>query len=157
MKRIYLFPMLLSLCVISCDRGAKENPSDTALERLMKGNERFVQNQPIYQNRSEEFRKKRMQKTYPFAIIVASSSSRASPEIIFDQGLGELFVIRTAGNVICPSQMDSVRYALTHFSPDLVLVVGEQDSGVVNAVLEGNTEAIPAIAKKIQPAVSMVR
>jgi len=107
-----------------------------ALDRLREGNRRFVANtrgeglntqlRPAQVADSQE----------PFAIILGCSDSRVPAEIIFDQGLGDLFVIRVAGNIVAPSQIGSVEFAATTFATRLVVILGHSQCGAVHATLE---------------------
>ena len=132
-------------------------PSQNALERLIKGNERYVNNKSAHPNRSEERRKKIASKQSPYAIIVGCSDSRVSPEIIFDEGLGDLFIVRIAGNVIGPIELDSIEYSALHLNPSIILVLGHENCGAVDAVMENKTANIEMIAKLIEPAAKQAR
>ena len=122
------------------------------LELLMKGNERYVQDKSEHPNRSIERRQSISSKQEPFAIIVGCSDSRVAPEIIFDQGIGDLFVVRVAGNVIGPIELESIEYAAEYLHASLILVLGHENCGAVNAVLSGQTEDIESIAAKVEKA-----
>jgi len=124
-----------------------------ALDQLKAGNQRFVQNQPIDPNRSPERRQQVSQGQTPFATVVGCSDSRVAPELIFDQGLGDLFIVRVAGNVVGPLEIDSIEYAADVVRTPLVVVLGHERCGAVTAVLAGQTKDIEALAKQIEPAV----
>jgi len=104
-------------------------------------------------NQGEKRRLSITDKQEPFAVIVACADSRVAPEIIFDQGLGDLFVIRVAGNIVGPFEMSSIFYAVEHLHSSIIVVVGHQNCGAVGAVVTNNTDDIPFIARLIQPAV----
>ncbi|MGK3961987.1 carbonic anhydrase [Sorangium sp. So ce118] len=110
--------------------------ADQALQRLMEGNRRFVDN-----NRSEHVvlgqraRAALVDGQQPFAIILSCSDSRVPAELIFDQGLGDLFVIRVAGNVVAPSLVGSVEFAAAAFGTRLAVVVGHSRCGAIKATL----------------------
>jgi len=112
-------------------------PAGDALDRLQEGNRRFVAGtqssdaEPHFLRRSEIVAKQN-----PFAIILGCSDSRVPAEIVFDQGLGDLFVIRVAGNIVAPSQIGSVEFAATRFGTPLVVVLGHSQCGAVLATLE---------------------
>jgi carbonic anhydrase len=89
----------------------------------------------------------------PFAVILGCSDSRVSPEIVFDQGVGDLFVVRNAGNVISDIEMNSIEYAVKVLKASVILVLGHENCGAVTAVVEGQAAAIPAVAALIEPAV----
>ena len=132
-----------------------------ALERLRAGNRRFAEG-----NLSSEIlasparRNKLIVDQKPFAIILGCSDSRVPGEIIFDQGLGDLFVIRVAGNVVAPSQIGSIEYAAEQFECKLVVVLGHSNCGAVIATLEQlqrpdatRSPNLRSIVGRIQPSV----
>ncbi|MFM1891526.1 MAG: hypothetical protein RLZ44_603 [Pseudomonadota bacterium] len=132
-----------------------------ALQRLKAGNQRFVAGV-----RGAETLVKQMQRAdfikgqAPFAIILGCSDSRVPAEIVFDQGLGDLFVIRVAGNIVAPSQIGSVEFAVEKFGTPLVVVLGHSRCGAVTATLDdlerpsGSTSSnILSIVSRIRPAV----
>ena len=109
----------------------------TALERLREGNRRFVEG--VKQGSSLTGPARRYELTAgqePFAIVLGCSDSRVPAEIVFDQGLGDLFVIRVAGNIVAPSQVGSVEFAVERFDTRLVVVLGHSSCGAVLATLE---------------------
>jgi len=107
-----------------------------ALNRLRAGNRRFVTN-TRGANAKPPLRPAQVADGQePFAIILGCSDSRVPAEIIFDQGLGDLFVIRVAGNIVAPSQIGSVEYAATTFGTRLVVVMGHSQCGAIHATLE---------------------
>ncbi len=108
-----------------------------ALDRLREGNRRFASGtcrRDSHLSHSQRVEMAKGQK--PFAIILGCSDSRVPTEIIFDQGLGDLFVIRVAGNIVAPSQVDSVEFAATRFGARLIVVLGHSQCGAVQATLE---------------------
>lgn len=135
--------------------------ADEALQRLKDGNQRFLAGE-----RSDESFIKQLQKAElvegqaPFAIILGCSDSRVPAEIIFDQGLGDLFVIRVAGNIVAPSQIGSVEFAVELFGTPLVVVLGHSKCGAVMATLNDlehpSKEAsanVMSIVNRIKPTV----
>ncbi len=136
-------------------------PAREALERLREGNQRFVANtqgsgtfpgstRPADVATSQQ----------PFAIILGCSDSRVPAEIVFDQGLGDLFVIRVAGNIVAPSQVGSVEFAATRFSTRLVVVLGHTQCGAILATLEelrrpreDQSRNLRAIVDRVRPSV----
>jgi len=129
--------------------------SDQALKELMGGNERFVASNLTHPNQSASRRSEVAGGQHPFAIILACADSRLSPEIIFDQGLGDLFVIRVAGNIIDDAILGSIEYAAAHLHSPLMVVLGHSNCGAVGAtVAGGDLEGhLPSLAQAIQPAV----
>ena len=132
-----------------------------ALERLQDGNRRFVSD---VQGRgalaSQTRRSELVAEQNPFAVILGCSDSRVPAEIIFDQGLGDLFVIRVAGNIVAPSQIGSIEFAVEQFGTPLVLVLGHSECGAVQAALqdlkrpiEHRSPNLHSIVSRIQPAV----
>ena len=108
-----------------------------ALERLRTGNHRFredIKQKSVLPSQSRRIAL--IEGQNPFAIILGCSDSRVPAEIIFDQGLGDLFVIRVAGNIVAPSQVGSVEYAAEHFGTKLVVVMGHSRCGAVTATLK---------------------
>ncbi len=124
-----------------------------ALQRLLEGNQRYVHDQLTHPDRSLLRREEIQQGQNPFATILGCSDSRVSPEIIFDQGLGDLFIVRVAGNVIGPIEQDSVDYSIRYLGSSLVLVMGHESCGAVTAVFDGKTGDIEEIARLIKPAI----
>ena len=132
-----------------------------ALRRLQAGNRRFASGAASGDTRTSETRRAELLGgQHPFAIILGCSDSRVPAEIVFDQGLGDLFVIRVAGNVVAPSQIGSVEFAAEQFGTRLVVVLGHSQCGAVAATLEQlerPTEArspnLKAIVDRIRPSV----
>lgn len=133
-----------------------------ALAALMTGNQRYVAGQSnIEEAIGKERRAELVAGQAPFAIILGCSDSRVPAEIIFDQGLGDLFVIRVAGNVVAPSQIGSVEFAAEAFGTRLVVVLGHSMCGAVTATLqqleqptEGRSLNLRSIVDRIEPAVA---
>lgn len=112
-------------------------PSNEALERLRQGNRRFVAEVHGHESLTSESRRRELTDGQePFAIILGCSDSRVPAEIVFDQGLGDLFVIRVAGNIVAPSQVGSVEFAAERFHTRLVVVLGHSSCGAILATLE---------------------
>ncbi len=133
-----------------------------ALERLREGNRRFATDYRASDEAQTSPTRRRELVTgqEPFAIILGCSDARVPAEIIFDQGLGDLFVIRVAGNVVAPSQIDSVEFAATQFSTPLVVVLGHSQCGAVLATMEelrepgdSRSRNLRSIVDRIRPAV----
>ncbi len=132
-----------------------------ALQRLREGNRRFVSGAPSTEGVSSLTRRAELVAgQQPFAIILGCSDSRVPAEIVFDQGLGDLFVIRVAGNIVAPSQIGSVEFAAERFGTRLVVVLGHSQCGAVIATLEelrraGETQSrnLRSIVDRIRPSV----
>ena len=131
-----------------------------SLKKLKEGNERFVQGQSTQTIQSIiSQRNASVEGQKPFAVILGCSDSRVPAELVFDQGLGDLFVIRVAGNVVAPSQIGSVEYAVSMFGTPLVVVLGHSNCGAVDATIqaiknpdEPASISIQSIVKRIKPA-----
>ncbi|MBR6365984.1 MAG: carbonic anhydrase [Lachnospiraceae bacterium] len=129
--------------------------ADEAIQRLNEGNARFVaqecQNIDTSIGRLKAFAEKGQR---PYAIVVACADSRVIPEVIFDAQIGDLFVIRVAGNVIDNHQLGSIEYAAEHLGTGLVCVLGHTHCGAIDAVLQGHSgEYIQYIARRIEQAI----
>jgi carbonic anhydrase len=108
-----------------------------ALDRLRDGNQRFISNYRSSDGGSSQARRSAVANAQePFAIVLGCSDSRVPAEIVFDQGLGDLFVIRVAGNIVAPSQVGSVEFAAERFGTRLVVVLGHSNCGAILATLE---------------------
>ena len=124
------------------------------IEKLKAGNDRFVKNKRENQNFPKQ-REELSKGQHPYCIVLTCSDSRVAPEYIFDEELGKLFVVRTAGNVIDSAAMGSIEYAAEHLHATMLLVLGHESCGAVKASLEGETPSpyINSIIHKIKPAV----
>jgi carbonic anhydrase len=134
-------------------------PANEALDRLREGNRRFAAglrsvDALLSQMRRGDF----VEAQQPFAVIIGCSDSRVPVEIVFDQGLGDLFVIRVAGNIVAPSQIGSVEFAAERFGTRLVVVMGHTHCGAVTATLEelqrpteNRSQNLRSIVDRIRP------
>lgn len=137
------------------DSEATSTTPDDALQRLLVGNARFVGGHARHPHQSPERRAELSGTQAPIAVVLGCADSRVPPEIIFDQGLGDLFVLRVAGNVIDDMVLGSIEYAVVHLDARLVMVLGHTQCAAVTATalgdgLEGH---ITNLARAIQPAV----
>ncbi len=129
-----------------------------ALAKLKEGNQRFVHGETIHDIDSiSSQRIEALQEQHPFAIVLGCSDSRVPAELVFDQGLGDLFVIRVAGNIAAPSQIGSIEYAVTHFGSRLVVVLGHADCGAIHATIEAINQPEDQLSDNIQSIVKRVR
>lgn len=110
--------------------------SDEAITRLLEGNARYVEAKMSHPDQSLARRTEVAKGQHPFAIILTCADSRVSPEILFDQGLGDLFVLRVAGNVVDDGILGSIEYGVGEFGTPLVMVLGHERCGAVKATLE---------------------
>lgn len=133
-------------------------PGPEALERLREGNRRFASNLSATEAIVTAGRRLELvTRQEPCAIILGCSDSRVPAEIVFDQGLGELFVIRVAGNIVAPSQVGSVEFAAARFGTRLVVVLGHSQCGAVLATLEELRRPTEAQSRNLQAIVDRVR
>lgn len=107
------------------------------LQTMMEGNLRFTAHAPMHPDESTHRMLEVAKGQHPFAVVVCCSDSRVSPELIFDQGLGDLFVIRTAGNVLGGIEIGSIEYAVEHLGVHEVMVMGHESCGAVSAMQSG--------------------
>ncbi len=128
-----------------------------ALAKLREGNQRFAAGTPTIQSQLGLKREKLTDGQEPFAIILGCSDSRVPAEIVFDQGLGDLFVIRVAGNIVAPSQIGSVEFAATSFGTRLVVVLGHSQCGAIHATLQQLLEPSSQRSKNLRSIVEFVR
>jgi carbonic anhydrase len=135
--------------------------AEEAITRLKEGNRRFVDGvRSIETILKQQQRADLVDSQAPFAIVLGCSDSRVPAELVFDQGLGDLFVIRIAGNIVAPSQIGSVEFAVEQFETPLVVILGHSMCGAVSATieqLEGSTKEnssnVLSIVNRIRPAV----
>lgn len=139
---------MLALCQVYAQRSPQE-----ALQTLIEGNERFSNDKSLHPDRTSERREETAEKQEPFAVILGCSDSRVAPEIIFDQGIGDLFIVRVAGNVVGAIEMASIEYSAIYLHSCLVIVLGHESCGAVKAVMAGTVKNIEPVAKLIQPAI----
>lgn len=139
-------------------------PASEALQRLRDGNYRFAHGEENnLQSVNQARRAELVDGQSPFAVIVACSDSRVPVELLFDQGLGDLFVIRVAGNIVAPSQIGSVEFAAAQLGTKLVVVLGHSNCGAVEATLkelskqqETRSPNLQSIVNRIRPAVELL-
>jgi carbonic anhydrase len=132
-------------------------PAAMALERLQQGNERFVSGHPTTKDLVHD-RQALVNGQHPYAVVVACSDSRVAPEAIFDASLGDLFVVRVAGNVVDDDVLGSIEYAAMHLHCRLVLMLGHDGCGAVQATLTGDSAPhVIALAHHIEPAAKVAK
>jgi len=133
-----------------------------ALDRLREGNRRFAAGTSNSPELSQARRAELAESQEPFAIVLGCSDSRVPAEIVFDQGLGDLFVIRVAGNIVAPSQVGSIEFAAARFGTRLVVVMGHSGCGAVVATLEDlrspgpQSRNLRSIVDRVRPSVQKV-
>jgi carbonic anhydrase len=134
-------------------------PPDAALARLLEGNQHFVAGTAAHPRQSAERRTTLAEGQHPFAIVLTCADSRVAPELYFDQGLGDLFVLRNAGNVLDDHIIGSIEYAVEHLHATLIIVVGHAQCGAVSAAVAGGRAPghIHTLVESIQPAVELAQ
>ncbi|HSI63197.1 MAG TPA: carbonic anhydrase [Candidatus Saccharimonadia bacterium] len=131
-----------------------------ALNLLKEGNARFVEDKLKHPHQSSTSREKLATSQHPFAIVLGCADSRTSPELVFDQGLGDLFVLRVAGNVLNDETLGSIEYAVEHLGSPLIVVLAHERCGAVKAArdtIAAHATApghIQSLVKAIEPAVA---
>ena len=157
MKKVFLLSLMLFAFGLkaSASGHAEGIPADEALAKLKAGNQRFVQMKQQHPDESLERRKEMREGQHPFAAILSCSDSRVPLELIFDQGFGDLFEIKNAGNVLDKHVVGSIEYAVMHAGVKLVVIMGHQDCGAVAATLSGkyDTKFIKSLEDSIKPAI----
>jgi len=133
--------------------------ADEALKRLVEGNKRYVFGKLMHPNQTRVRRGEVEGGQHPFAIVLGCSDSRVPPEVVFDQGLGDLFVVRVAGNIVDDIVLGSIEYAAEHLHAPLVMVLGHSNCGAVGATVKGGelTGHLPGIVDAIRPAVEKTK
>ncbi len=158
-----LWRLILPVLLISTPSGA-DHPrpavkSDQALEELLQGNKRFVSGKMKRPHQTAARRVALSKGQSPFAIILCCADSRVPPEILFDQGLGDLFVIRVAGNILDDANLASIEYAAEHLGVGLMMVLGHEKCGAVSATVNGGKLPghLGSLVQAIKPAVDECR
>lgn len=156
MRNIFLCAIILCVA-FSANVVAKEVhlKAGDSLKILKAGNARFVESKLIHPNQSLERRNELVAGQAPKAVVISCSDSRVPPELVFDQGLGDLFVVRVAGNILNNENIGSVEYAVEHTGAPLVVVLGHKKCGAVAAAVKGGDIPghIKSITDAIEPAV----
>lgn len=150
MKTVWIIFLIVGLQVFA------DHPQ-VEIKRLIEGNKRFQNNEQECLSYPEEVRKASVKGQDPFAIILGCADSRVAPEIIFDQGIGDLFVVRVAGNILTKAGLESIWFAVEKLHSNVIVVLGHEGCGAVNAVVQGGAQKIPLIEKAIEPAVVSAR
>lgn len=130
--------------------------SDQALQMLIEGNRRYTNGKAEHPHQSGERRAEVLAGQHPFVILLSCSDSRVPPEVFFDQGIGDLFIIRNAGNIVDDVVLGSIEYAAEHLGVPLVMVLGHTKCGAVTATVQGGEVPghIGSIVETIKPAVA---
>jgi carbonic anhydrase len=150
--------MLFALPLLSLS-GVETKPAKKPLERLIEGNNRYVSSTTVCHEDWTAKRTALIENQKPYAVIVTCSDSRVPPEIVFDQTLGDLFIVRVAGNVVDDFAIGSIEYGVNVLGADLVLVLGHSNCGAVDAALKGMKfdNHIQEIINEMQPAIAATK
>ena len=158
MKRIGILVCSLFMLGPASER-QKDLTPEQALAQLLAGNKRYVSSQLKHPHQDLNRRHDLEKSQHPFACILSCSDSRVAPEIVFDEGLGDLFVVRVAGNIVDSAVTGSIEYAVEHLGTPIVLVMGHERCGAVQATIEGGEPKthIQSLAEAIAPAVASAK
>lgn len=150
----------LGAAALATTPAASATPASTdAWNRLLEGNARFVEGRQIHPHATGHWREQLVDGQHPFACVLGCADSRVPPEIVFDDGLGDIFTIRAAGEVLDSSVIGSIEYAVEHLHVPLVVVLGHANCGAVSATIDvvrgkGHvTGDISTLVRTIEPAV----
>ncbi|WP_341732911.1 carbonic anhydrase [Microcoleus sp. EPA2] len=133
--------------------------SDAALQKLMDGNRRYIEQKRTFPDQARSRIVELAKGQHPFAIVLCCSDSRVVPEILFDQGLGDLFDIRVAGNVLDDAVIGTMEYGVAELGTPLVIILGHEHCGAVKAALDGKPVPgkVGSLVAAIQPAVDSIK
>lgn len=162
MRKIVAGIAAASLALVSVYALAEEKggvSAADALKRLKEGNARYAQGKMAHPACDAPTRAEIAQSQHPFAIVLGCSDSRVAPEVLFDLGMGDLFVVRTAGNLIDDVVLGSIEYAAEHLGTPLVVVLGHERCGAVKATAAGGEAPghLAALVKAIEPSVEKAK
>lgn len=145
MKAKIAILVMIIFSVISCKKNNDQKIINTNkisdLQQLISGNQRFLEEKTIHPHQNKKTVLANQDGQKPFAVVVTCSDSRVSPEIVFDQGIGDLFVIRNAGNLISDIDMGSIEYAVEHLDTKLIVVLGHTECGAIKAYINDKNGA----------------
>ena len=149
-------------CITLCSNwgiAADALTGEQALQKLVEGNQRYVTNAATHPDQTPERRAEVAKGQKPFAIVLTCADSRVGPEVLFDQGLGDLFVVRNAGNVLDDHTIGSIEYAVEHLHTPLIVVLGHSQCGAVSAAVAGGEAPghIRSVVEAIEPAVEAAK
>jgi carbonic anhydrase len=151
-KKSLLYLLLIS-ALAACNH--TENTNLTPLQKLEEGNKRFASGKPMHPDETLERLRELKKGQHPFAIVVSCSDSRVPAELVFDQGLGDIFSVRTAGNIMGDYELGSLEYAIEHLDCKLIVVMGHKDCGAIKAFINskghyGHSDHIKKIIEYIE-------
>ena len=164
MKTTFKFALISTLfgiiaLAVGADHPVASVSADAALAKLKEGNARFVSSKVSQGKPTAARRAEIAQGQHPFAIILGCADSRTSPEIIFDQNIGDIFVDRNAGNLVDDHTLGTIEYGVEHLGVRLIVVLGHERCGAVQAAVASDTAPghIQSLVRDIQPAVQAVK
>ena len=145
--------------VLAAEHPVASVSADAALAKLKEGNLRFASSDVSQSKPTAARRAETAQAQHPFAIVLGCADSRTAPEIVFDQNIGDLFVVRTAGNLVDEHALGSIEYAVDHLGVRLIVVLGHTRCGAVTAALASDTAPghVQSLVRDIQPAVKAAK
>ena len=137
-----ILPILFISLLCSCNQKEEKDQGNTLApqDKLKAGNEKFVSGHPVHPDETLDRIRDLKKGQNPFVVVVSCSDSRLPPELIFDQGLGDVFSIRTAGNVIGDYELGSIEYAVEHLHCKLIVVLGHENCGAIQAYATSGNE-----------------
>lgn len=165
MKKISPFIWLLSLGLVVLIVGyfsipkvpkIEKVPNEKLMEFLLEGNERFAENHPIHPDQTLDRLRELNRGQHPVAAVLSCSDSRVPPELIFDQGLGDLFVIRNAGNIVGDYEIGSLEYAIEVLEVPLVIVLGHTNCGAIGAFVDHDHDHSHVYSEYIQKIIDYI-
>ncbi|MCM2369757.1 carbonic anhydrase [Aporhodopirellula aestuarii] len=147
---------------VAGERSPGITDAETAIKRLSEGNSRFIAGESNHPHENYSWRSQLENEQHPWAVLLSCSDSRVPPELIFDQGFGDLFIVRVAGNIVDTDVVASIEYAVDYLDTKLVVVMGHTHCGAVSAAVDSERHEahepaeITSLVRRIQPAVSFV-
>ncbi len=156
-----LMSLILITLIFSCqhkstDQHLEEVPRENLLEILLKGNQRFADDHPLHPDQTLERLRELSVGQHPVAAIVSCSDSRVPPELVFDQGLGDLFVIRNAGNIVGDYEIGSLEYAIEHLEVPLIIILGHTKCGAIGAFVDHDHDHSHHYSEYIQKIIDFI-
>jgi carbonic anhydrase len=162
MNKIRNIPIILSVSAVVYAQHASSTlgpTADAVWKQLLEGNERYVTGRLKHPNQGPTRRDEVARGQRPFAAILSCADSRVPPEVVFDRGLGDLFTVRVAGNVATDEVIASLEFAVAHLGPKLIVVLGHERCGAVDATLKGSPPEghLAVLLDRIKPAVTAAK
>jgi len=156
---VMLFVVSAQSAATASEAGVHSVSGKEAHKMMIEGNKRYVSERATHKHQDSQRRLEVKNGQNPFAVVISCSDSRVPPEIIFDQGIGDLFIIRLAGNIVDDAALGSIEYAVEHLGVKYIMVLGHENCGAVKATVQGGEAPghIGCIVKAIKPAIDSVR